>query len=273
MLRQRDCAGVACDVGSAGYYSAVALVLLTMLVPSASAMPDLKIIKIENRGPELQQKTVTYIREDRRRVEERREYLSPPPGGPVVFPAIVTITRCDLNQMFVLNLDDREYMSMPVPKPPTLQEVEAFVAQHPAPAVPPQPTLLIETTTQDTGERQELFGYTARHVVTTVKQIPLVQSLQKSQEDATDGWYVDLDTRISCDPRTKGRLMAFSGTPEPPVLTFKNIGKEETGFALFTKGSGNEMRVTELSTEPPDSALFEVPTDFREVTQIRRAPR
>jgi hypothetical protein len=273
MLRKHSCT----DLGSIGYCSAVLFVVLTTLVPSASAVPDLKIVKTDNHGPTLQEKTVTYIRADRRRVEERREYLSPPPGGPVVFPVIVTVTRCDLNQTFVLNLDDREYMSMPVPKPPSLEDVQAVLAQHPAPAVPPQPTLLIETTTEDTGERQELFGYTARHVVTTVKQIPLVQSRQNSQENATDGWYVDLDTTVSCDPQRqlKGLLISSVGVsgPEPPVLTFKNIGKAETGFALFTKDIGSEMHVTELSTEPLDSALFEVPNDFREVPQIRRGPR
>jgi len=206
----------------------------------------------------------------------------------------VTITRCDLDQMFVLNLDAREYMSMPIPRP--REQLEALAAQQPKPIVPPQPTLLIETTTEDTGERKQMFGYMARHVITTVKQIPLVESSQIPQETVTDGWYIDLDTSVSCAKESS----AYSGLlvsgarksgepPQIPVLSFKNIGKAETGFALITKqvhrlisSSGastqkkeeptNEMQVTELSTRPLDDSLFEVPKNFSKVEQIRRTP-
>ena len=34
----------------------------------------------------------------------------------------------------------------------------------------------------------------------------------------------------------------------------------------------NEMQVTELSTQPLDGSLFEVPENFRKVEQIRRTP-
>jgi len=270
-------------------------------------MPDLKIVVRDNSA--LRTEKVTYVQNDRRRVEERRlipQRLgrgSPYVDGPLVYvpgPPIATITRCDLDQIFVLNLDDREYTVMPVPKPPSKEELQARAAQQPKPAPPPQPTLLIETTTHDTGERKKMLGYTARHVITTRKQIPLVDSGQIPQETATYGWYIDLDTSVSCD-RPGAGLFAFSllvgggprkpGEPfQSPVLTFKNIGEPEKGLALMTKevhratfsvpngsvqtreNTTNEMQVTELSTGPLDAALFEVPKTFRKVSQIRRTP-
>jgi hypothetical protein len=279
---------------------AVLPVLSTFLTPMAPAMPGLKIMtrnSVAGRGGA----TVTYLQNDRKRVEERWQVPQLlRRGGPFVYvpaPPIVTITRCDLDQMFVLNLDAREYMSMPIPKPPTKEELQAREARQPKPLAPSQPTLLIETTTHDTGERKQMFGYMARHVITTVRQIPFLDTGQIPQETVTDGWYIDLDTSISCAQQSSGRYAVLVGRtrrpgepPQTPVLTFKNVGKPETGFPLITKqvhqltGSSpnpsaqkqneptNEMQVTELSTEPLDPALFEVPKNFRKVDQIRRTP-
>jgi len=269
---------------------------MTMLVARASAMPDLKIT-IRNSQP-WREGTVTYIQSDRKRVEERlREPLQTGGPGPVVYapvPAMATITRCDLDQIFILNLDDREYMAMPIPKPPSREALQARTAQQVRPTA--QPTLLIETTTEDTGERKQMFGYTARHVITTVKHMPLVESGGLAQETVTDGWYIDLDTSIPCARVFYNGFLLTGGSRKPgdppqiPIPIFKSVGKPERGFALATKelnrltgplpdGSiqkeariSNEMQVTELSTASLDPALFEVPKNFRKVAQIRRGP-
>ena len=273
-------------------------VLWTILMSIVPSKPGLKIT-IRNSSA-LRGETLIYLQNDRKRIEERRQLPQLlRRGGPFVYvpgPPVVTITRCDLDQMFVLNLDAREYMSMLIPRP--REQLEALAAQQPKPIVPPQPTLLIETTTEDTGERKQMFGYMARHVITTVKQIPLVESSQIPQETVTDGWYIDLDTSVSCVKPSSGAFgfVLVGGTrkpgepPQVPVLSFKNIGKAETGFALMTKQvhrlisspadastqkkeePTDEMQVTELSTRPLDDSLFEVPKNFRKVEQIRRTP-
>jgi hypothetical protein len=263
-------------------------------------MANLKIVvKTTNAGvPASGGVTITYVQDDRKRVEDRRQFpQSLRPGGPVVVrpgPRIATITRCDLNQIFVLNLDDREYVSMPIPRSQSREERQAQAVQRPK----PQPTLLVEITTSDTGERKEMFGFTARHVITTQKQTPLIESGQQPQENVTDGWYIDLDASIPCDtasPSSKiGVLTATTRKPgEPfqvPVLTFKSIGQPESGFALATRqlfranssppnrpaqtteSLTRETQVTELSMMQLDPALFEVPASFRKVLEIRRIP-
>ena len=148
----------------------------------------------------------------------------------------------------------------------------------------------IEITTNDTGERKQIFGYTARHVVTTEKRTPLEGAVSPPQEQITDGWYIDLDTSISCDP--PGRPGAFAmlgggrnGKIDYPTLKF--AGQRETGFALSTTrrdtlflpdGSRREgarvftMQVTDLSTAPLPIDLFDIPPGFRQVREIRRGP-
>ena len=107
--------GFTCDWLSARRLLAASLVSVMMRASGASAMPDLKIVVRDNSA--LRTEKVTYVQNDRRRVEERRlipQRLgrgSPYVDGPLVYvpgPPIATITRCDLDQIFVLNLDDRE---------------------------------------------------------------------------------------------------------------------------------------------------------------------
>ena len=277
-------------------FAAALFLALTTLVPSTSAIPDLKVTVRERSVG--RKETVIYIQTDRKRTEENERWAqSLWLRGPSVYidsPHIVTITRCDLGQSFDLNLDDREYTSMPSPRMPSKEEMQARAAKLLKPAALPQPNLLIETTTVDSGERKQLFGYTARHVITTRKQIPLEGSRQEPTETVTDGWYIDLDTSVSCDPqRQSGGAVGFlliGGTGgEIPIPTIKNIGKPEPGFALATKttfrsaytlpdgskhesNSIDETQVKELSARPVAAALFEVPPGFRQVSQIRRTP-
>jgi hypothetical protein len=94
-------------------YAALAASLMMALAPTplASAMPDLQItVKFTTPNyPGLGRETKTYIQNDRRRVEESERHpqsLRTRHEGPVVYlpaPPIVTITRCDLDQVFALN--------------------------------------------------------------------------------------------------------------------------------------------------------------------------
>jgi hypothetical protein len=148
------------------------LLALNFALGSASAMQDLKITLSRNFGP-YRTDTTTYLKPDRKRVEEQQRYRQQlwvgGPAAPVRPPRVAAVTRCDLGQIFQLNLDDREYTSRPMPKPLSpeeqkarTEELKARAAQGPQPQRPAQPNLLIEITTYDTGERKQMFGYTAR---------------------------------------------------------------------------------------------------------------
>jgi hypothetical protein len=231
-----------------------------------------------------------YIENDRRRTEYRNW------TGVHYGPPLASITRCDLGLTFDLNLDTGEYEAAPYPpKPLSKEQTEALGLKVPRSDASGKPTLRIEITTVDTGERKEFFGQTARHIITTRKQIPLAGSKSDAQQMVTDGWYIDLDTRISCDRhRPEGKRVhahAFLTTGNTPVekIEFVDNGEPETGFATEWKitslepitlpdgtkkehTSISEMRVTQLVEGPLDPALFTTPTGFRQVEHIERNP-
>ena len=229
-----------------------------------------------------------YLQSDRRRMEYQNGTNLR--NG----PHIASITRCDLGQMFELNLDDKEYLTAPYPpKPLTREQAEERGFKTSVSSMPSEPTLRIETVTVDTLERKEVFGHMARHVITTRKEIPLAGSPRQEQESVTDGWYIDVDTRISCDRRwlqtrnAGAYLRVRSAAPEKVELVTN--GDPETGLAIewkiISRGtytlpdgtkkeatSTSEMRITEFVEGPLNPAVFEIPPDFRHVDHIARNP-
>jgi hypothetical protein len=212
-------------------------------------------------------------------------------------PRTALVTRCDLKQMFHLNLDDRQYTAGPLQTFPAREEMLAGAAASGQLVVASQrePTVLVETETVDTRERKELFGHTARHVVTTRRIIPLAGAKRGADSTVTDGWYIDLNSHICCEPWWHSARSAHAFVTchrqgeEGDVPTFKDVGEPERGFVVASKGTSSatitlpdgstrqyvsicETEVTELSTAAIDPALFEIPSGFRLVEQVRQEP-
>jgi hypothetical protein len=244
--------------------------------------------------------SVEYLQADRRRREHRGSFgYRLRPNGRTMFrptPRTALITRCDLKQTFHLNLDDREYTANPLQTFPTREEMLARAAAS-SQLVAPQrePTIVMETETVDTGERKELFGHSGRHVVTTRRIVPLAGAKRGADTTVTDGWYIDLNPHISCEPSWRSArsshafLTVHQQGEEGDVPTFKDVGEPESGFAVASRRTSSgtitlpdgstrpdvwiwEMEVTELSTAAIDAALFEIPSGFRLVERIRQEP-
>jgi len=225
-----------------------------------------------------------YFRPDAR----RREFRSLTAGK--YGPHLVFIERCDTGKMIDLNLDQREYQSYPYPKPTKEQLARRWPPPRPVPPGPP--TSRIEETTVDTGERTEFFGHQARHVVITRKETPLPGSLRYAQESVTDGWYIDLDTKISCAPwwrmnrrESEEGFAYFTVGNAVERVEFVQKGKAEIGFAVDSKtvekslfilqdGSTKVMtsksrtKVVDFKEGPLDAGIFEAPAGFKKVERI-----
>jgi hypothetical protein len=211
-----------------------------------------------NRGTpvEMNPRTVEhilYVQGNRRRSEERRVQRNPFwPGGPRVsfyepHSALIETCEGDTKKAFSLDLDNRTYAPIVLRQKLDADRANAFRDRVPKAETPMRPTVLHEITTVDTGERKESFGYTARRITRTHKVIPLDDTNVRPQESITDGWYIDLDTRISCDPQVEApregttyssvRLLvgsssevaSYSASP-PTLVQMTYIGKPETGF-------------------------------------------
>jgi hypothetical protein len=197
-----------------------------------------------------------------------------------------------MGQNFEVNLEDKQYVSTPIPKILSPTEIRALAAKRSVSAAPRTPTILIEITTVDTGERKNLFGYEARHVITTEKHTLLNGAKDVDQEDVKDGWFADLPTSLSCYPRSRGAVTfatVRSVNDPADVPSVKLVGTPDTGFVLSmtttshstyklpdgSKGettSISQREVTELFSGSLDPQLFEVPSAFTKVDRLRSEP-
>ena len=241
----------------------------------------------------------TYTMGDRRRTEYRntamqRDALAAPlkQADPI---GNVEIQRCDLGQSFQLNTHTQEYTSWEYPpKPLTAEERKEFGFDDPDWDTSTLPAFRVETTTVDTGEREEMFGRWARHVTTTIKRTPLGDTRAEPSVTATDGWYLDYDRRISCEqkPSVEPKVHDFDWIVfrRWRVLMGKivniEVGHRETGLLAkrgqntltmtMTGSNGiqasSDTEVTEFFEGPLDPALFEVPPGFKRVDSLPWRP-
>src|SRR5919198_1701011 len=151
-------------------------VLAVLLCVQAVALADLKVSRKMGTGGYGGENTV-YIKGQRQRTE---------------MPGMPTIQQCDLRRTIQINDQTRKYLIMPD---------DTGQPEASAPAAAPQgPTqtrrgavVQITESIVDTGERKQMFGYTARHIKTTrVTDAPPEACNPGHTETETDGWYIDL---------------------------------------------------------------------------------
>lgn len=266
--------------------------LLFALLPQASEQAGVKITTQSAVNGRSNQRTA-YLQGDRQRMEYRNSFGGRHGADQVEGPRLAHIVRCDLGEFFELNLDTSEYTATPYPpKPLTADEIKARGLETPALRRDAPATVRVEIKTVDTGERKEIFGHTARHVITTSTQTRVEGSDPNPQPTVTDGWYIDFDRQLSCDHKpTKGThgymvgyLGVVGGGRPLEKSEFVYIGEPETGFPLdvttTSKGASTPdafvssfgTLVTEFVEGPLDPALFEIPPGFKLVDRVDRNP-
>ena len=201
----------------------------------------------------------------------------------------VIIQRCSDHVMYRLDLKSREYSELPLPAE-LPKETKDTKNRTEGP-----PNLTIETTVRDTGETKSAFGHTARHYITTTKQTSSPELGMEPSETVEDTWYLDIPDPRTCGPRPHrggglvGGGVGFGGHG-PPALEkirpeLKYSGPDPQGLILSSKRTNKaihmlqtgekqeqefttSIEIVELSEEPVDPALFEVPPGFKKVDQV-----
>ena len=186
--------------------------------------------------------------------------------------ARVVLHRDVTNLNFLLDLDAHEYTAFETDQRGIAVGAKSLPVERKKGTV----DLWIEST--DTGERQEMFGYTARHIITREQRIPGPGSCSLPSESTMDGWYIDYSflpewrqprgqafNVIGCagDRPQVHRSGPTLGFPIKVVTTL-----QQTGADSKTPAITNTMEVVELSHAPLDPALFEIPADFRQVKEL-----
>ena len=204
-------------------------------------------------------------------------------------PQMASIITRGSNQVFLLDLQAREYVTYDSDGQPT-------PGSRSRPLAASGGILQIWINNVDTGERLMMFGHMARHIVTREKRIASPGACSRSSESEIDGWYID-DSIMPDWHRPKGSnggvvvasVVAFSTDnhclDKMDTIDVHRSGVE-TGFPLkintvvrseirgvdgstsiVSSNWGSE--VTDLQEGPIDPALFEVPSDFRKVAALK----
>jgi hypothetical protein len=234
---------------------------LLLLCCAATASADIKIKSRSSFGGQAGPETTTYIKGKRQRSEM--------PGG------MASVTQCDLRRTVQLNGATRTYIVSPF--------ADAAAANAASPAAPRAQAattrggvVTTTVTSTDTGERKQMFGYTARRLKTTMvtESSPDSCSPQKVRMES-DGWYIDLNVGFDCNEQAASayRAPAQAGGCRD-TYRMKTVGSVRAGYPVhvtttMTDQTGNQtsftQEVTEISQATLDAALFEVPADYREV--------
>ena len=241
-----------------------------LVVLSAVANAD-TTVKIRQTSGGQTYENSTYIKGKRQRSETN--------GG-----QMITITQCDLRRNLMLMPATKTYMVQSYDEASTTSSGAAATSNSRPPLQQPAKkggVITSTVTTRDTGERKQMFGYTARHIITTMVMQSSPDACSPVQNKMEiDGWYIDAAFALDCD-------MGRNYTPyRPPQMTggchdryeTKQIGTAKKGFAVWEKmtmfgPNGGESfstlnEVTEFSQATLDASLFEAPADYRQVSDF-----
>ena len=190
-----------------------------------------------------------------------------------------TIMQCDLKRTITINEKTKTYLIASdgtsaaatgegdgggAPVTPSAQQ---------PPAQPRGGLVNITNTITDTGERKEMFGFTARRIKTSLVKTASPEACDKDQKIETDGWYIDFQYAFECP--TQGQKHQPYVPPQRPgckdEIRAKTIGSAKLGFPVLVtttiyqpdgRTSTMTQEVLELSREPLAATLFEVPAGY-----------
>ena len=247
-----------------------ALFVLMGLVMVANAQTankttnDVKIRQTMSAGGGNRMETVLYIKGQRMRSES---------AGNVGF---TTILQCDLKRTLTINEKTKTYLITPTDgMNPATSAADGGAGSAPVAQNQPQRggVVNVTNTITDTGERREMFGFTARRIKTSLEKKASPDACDKDQKVETDGWYIDFQYSFDCP----GQQQKYQPTPVRPQpgckdeIRTKTIGSAKLGFPLIVtttvyqpdgRTTSMTQEVLELSREPLSAALFDIPDGY-----------
>jgi hypothetical protein len=195
-----------------------------------------------------------------------------------------SIMQCDLKRTVTINEKTKTYMITPTDGSAASGSVSTgegdggrglsvTPAAQPTPAQPRGGVVNITNTITDTGERKEMFGFTARHIKTSMVKTASPEACDKDQKIETDGWYIDFQYAFECQTETQ-KYQAPARPQQPGCkdeIRTKTIGSAKLGFPLLVtttiylpdgRTTAMTQEVLELSREPLAASLFDIPAGY-----------
>ena len=244
-------------------FAIIACLMLMTGVVSA----DTKVKLRQTSGGQTMENT-SYIKGKRQRTEMNNGQM-------------VSIQQCDLRRNIQIMPQAQAYIIQPYDDATTATtDTKSTVA--PNNATTKGGVVTSTVTSKDTGERKQMFGYTARHIITTMvtDSSPDACSTSKSKMEI-DGWYIDAAFALDCgSPNYSASGAQAKGGCRDRYVT-KNVGTAKRGYPVWEKttmfdDNGNPTystvnEVIEFSQATLDPSLFEAPAGYREVPDFASA--
>lgn len=238
-------------------------IIITGIITSTTASADVKIKAKQTMSGQSYENT-TYIKGKRQRSESMNAMM-------------ISLTQCDLRRGVQLNSQTKTYIvnafdmgGQPAAKSTAVTDKNGVVQAG--------GRVTTTVTVKDTGERKQMFGYTARHLIITMETVSSPDACNKTNTKMqTDGWYIDAEFALDCDmgyQNYQSYKNQNGGCKDK--YDMKTVGTAKRGYPVYEKmtmfdESGKESfsmisEVVELSKATLEASLFDVPADYREVS-------
>ena len=184
-----------------------------------------------------------------------------------------SITQCDLRRTIQINDRARKYMISPMDSDESTASTTGTDAAAMSGPSRRGGDVTMSVNTTDTGERKEMFGFTARHLKRTmISQSSPDACQQQHMKIETDGWYINLEYGLSCPSQRPPQRPGMASTGCRDRYQYKHNGPSNLGYPLIetttmygADGSATftmTKEVIELSRQTLDAALFDVPAGY-----------
>lgn len=254
----------------------ISIVFVLTFAIGAAAQNDFKIKQRTSMGGRASEST-TMIKGSRERSESN-----------VAGIQNVSIMECDMKRTIYISDTEKKYYIEPMASPVTTTATATPVKTTAKIKNEKGGTVVRTIEIIDTGERQQMFGLTARHIKTIMTTEPSADACEKDkQRIETDGWYVDLAVGLNCKfDRPPENPMNYGGDSggcrDQQKVVQKGTGKLGYALKLTTKismGDDDEMdaqmaammtmttEVLELSKATLPQSLFEIPEGYTETSK------
>ena len=247
----------------AGKFGKAFILFLCSIAGASVAHADVKI-KSRQTASGQTFKNTTYIKQKRQRTETMNGQM-------------VTIQQCDMKRDIQIMPPTQSYIIKPYDDGNSTSGAASPSGTARMEGVTKGGLVTSTVTTKDTGERKKMFGYEARHIITTIQTESSPDSCSPmNSKMEMDGWYIDATFVLECDNQrvfSNYRPQLKSGCQDK--YQTKQIGSGKKGYPVWEKMTMFEEKgaesfstlneVVELSQATLDPSLFEVPAGYREV--------
>lgn len=238
-------------------------ILLVSLVLTQTAFADVKIKSKQTMSGQSYENT-TYIKGKRQRTETMNGMM-------------INLNQCDLGRGVQINPQTKTYIINEYQQDTTAAARTTGAAAKSDGVVRAGGTVTTTVTVKDTGERKQMFGFTARHLIITMQTVSSPDACaQNNTKMQMDGWYIDAEFALDCSQYAQ--YQPYNSKSKPTCqdkYQMKTVGTAKRGYPVYEKmtmfdESGKETysminEVVELSKATLEAGLFDIPAGYREV--------